>query len=321
MTRLILLTFPGNERLASGLARSLGVEATPIDLHQFPDGETLVTLSPGIAGRNVAILAGLRDPNPMALPLRFAAETARELGARRVGLIAPYLAYMRQDRRFAPGQAVSARLFAGFLAESFDWLATVDPHLHRIPTLEALLPIPALNVHAAPAIADWIAANVADAVLLGPDSESQQWVEQVARLAGRPCEVLRKTRRGDFQVDLTLPESPELGRGTPVVLDDIASTGRTMAQAVRHLIEAGFRAPVCVVIHAVFAGDAEAEIRAAGAAEIVSTDTIEHSTNRITVAPALASGIARFNSEALDLPVAGISISGQARNENGQDQE
>lgn len=290
MTPLIL-SFPGNERLAANLAQALGAQTRPVDLHRFPDGETLVTLPPGLEGRAVAILCTLRDPDPLALPLRFAAETARELGAARVGLIAPYLAYMRQDRRFAPGQAVSARLFAGFLGQSFDWLATVDPHLHRIGTLDALFAIPAVNVHAAPAIAAWIAGHVPDAVILGPDSESQQWVAEVAERAGKPYEVLRKTRRGDYEVELTVPESPALQRGTPVVLDDIASSGRTMARAVSRLVEAGCRPPVCIVIHAVFAGDAEAVIRAAGAADIVSTDTIEHATNRIGIAPALAAGI------------------------------
>lgn len=293
MTPLIL-SFPGNETLAARLAGHSGWEMAPVDLHRFPDGETLVTLPPDLNGREVAVLCAMRDPDRLALPLRFAAATARELGAARVGLIAPYLAYMRQDARFAPGQAVSARLFAGFLRESFDWLATVDPHLHRIASLEALFEMPAINVHAAPAIADWIADNVPDAVILGPDSESQQWVAEVAEHAGKRYEVLRKTRRGDYEVELTVPESPALQLGTPVVLDDIASSGRTMVRAVSRLIEAGCRPPVCIVIHAVFAGDAEAAIRSAGAADIVSTDTIEHATNRISIAPALAAAVEKF---------------------------
>lgn len=313
----LMLSFPRNEILAARLAGQLAWECAPLTLHRFPDGETLVTLPPDLNGREVAILCSMRDPDPLALPLRFAADTARELGACRVGLIAPYLAYMRQDRRFAPGQAISARIFADFLTEAFDWFATVDPHLHRIPSLDALFRIPAVNVHAAPAIADWIAENVPDAVILGPDSESQQWVADVARRAGKPYEVLRKTRRGDYEVELTLPESSALRRGTPVVLDDIASSGRTMARAVIRLIEAGCKAPVCIVIHAVFAGDAEPAIRSAGAADIVSTDTIEHATNRITIAPALAAGVEKLQSAALDLPATGSPISGSARNEKG----
>lgn len=116
----------------------------------------------------------------------------------------------------------------------------------------------------------------------------------MAERAGKPYEVLRKTRRGDYEVELTVPESPALRDGTPVVLDDIASSGRTMARAVSRLIEAGCRPPVCIVIHAVLAGDAQAAIRSAGAAEIISTDTIEHATNRISIAPALAAAVETF---------------------------
>lgn len=286
-----ILTFPDLDAQGLRLARLVGAEACPLGLHRFPDGETLVTVPPDVAGRRVALLTTLRDPDPQALPLRFAAQTLRELGAAEVGLVAPYLAYMRQDRRFVPGQAVSARLFAAFLSESLDWLVTVDPHLHRIARLDRLFTIPADRVAAAPVLADWIAAEVPDGVLLGPDDESRQWVAEVAQRAGRPHEVLHKTRRGDYDVELSLPESPALHRGTPVVLDDIASSGRTMAQAVERLVAAGTRPPVCIVIHAVFAGDAEDIILRAGAARIVSTDTIAHPTNAMSMAGPLADAL------------------------------
>ncbi|MFD2854944.1 hypothetical protein ACFSZS_09350 [Seohaeicola zhoushanensis] len=112
---------------------------------------------------------------------------------------------MRQDRRFAPGQAISAPLFARFLGESFDWLITVDPHLHRIKSLNEVFSVPAIRVATAPLIADWIASEVPDAVLIGPDNESRQWVAEVAAMARRPFEVLDKQRSGDRSVEVTLP--------------------------------------------------------------------------------------------------------------------
>jgi len=189
---MILIPFPEMAPLADEVAEHLGVGSHPVDWHHFPDGESLVTLPEGLSGADVAFVATLRDPDRLALPLRFAAVTARESGARRVGLVAPYLAYMRQDRRFLAGQTVSAPLFADFLGESFDWLVTVDPHLHRISRLEDVFPVPASRVATAPLLADWIRENVPDAVLFGPDSESQQWVGEVALLADRPYEVLAK---------------------------------------------------------------------------------------------------------------------------------
>lgn len=288
---MIMLPFPGMETLARAIAASSGAAVRPIGLHRFPDAESLVTLPSDIARGDIAIVATLRDPDRLALPLRFAAATAREFGATRVGLIAPYLGYMRQDRRFAPGQAVSAPLFARFLGESFDWLVSVDPHLHRIARLDDIFAMPAIRVATAPLIAAWIAAEVPDAVLLGPDSESQQWVADVARQSGRPYEILRKQRRGDRAVEITVPQSVDLRRCRPVILDDIASSGRTMAQTVERVVAAGGKAPVCILIHAVFAGDACEDIRAAGAARIVTTDTIPHPTNAISVAESLASAV------------------------------
>ena len=285
---MILVAFPEMRPLAEDLALALGADLLALGWHHFPDGESLISLPGDLDGADVAFLATLRDPDRLALPLRFAAATAREMGARRVGLIAPYLGYMRQDHRFERGQAVSAPLFAQFLGESFDWLVTVDPHLHRIARLEEVFPIPAVRAVSAPLLANWIKTNLPDAVLLGPDSESQQWVAEVARLAGRPYEVLRKVRTGDRQVEVSVPDSAVLRDGTPVILDDIASSGRTLVRTIERLVAAGTRAPVCLVIHAVFAGSAHDDILAAGAARIITTDTIPHPSNAIGIADVLA---------------------------------
>lgn len=301
---MILVPFPEMKTLARSLAPALDADLCPLDWHRFPDGESLMTLPDDMRDADVAILATLRDPDRLALPLRFAAKTARELGARNVGLIAPYLGYMRQDRRFHDGQAVSAKLFAGFLAESFDWLVTVDPHLHSIARLEDIFSIPAERVASAPLLAKWIRTNLPDAVLLGPDSESQQWVTEVARIAARPYEVLRKIRTGDHEVDISVPESAALLEGTPVILDDIASSGRTMARAVEQLLAAGTGSPVCLAIHAVFAEGAHDVIMSAGAARIVTTDTIPHPSNAIGTAAVLAKSLRSFVSS-LDLPASG----------------
>ena len=240
----------------------------------------------------MAIVASLQHPDAMALALRFAAATAREFGAHSIGLIAPYLGYMRQDRRFHPGEAVSTPLFAEFLEDSFDWLVTVDPHLHRNPRLAVLFRKPARHVTAAPFVADWIRREVTDPVLIGPDRESTQWVADIAERAGAPFQVLSKTRHGDRDVDITLP-NPDGARGrTPVIVDDIVSSGQTMIETLRHLKPLGLPPAVCIAIHAVFADDAYAQVLHAGAARVVSTDSIAHESNAITLAAPLAAASA-----------------------------
>lgn len=283
-----LLHPPADAALATHVGALLGARTVALDWHRFPDGESLVTLPPDLVGHDVVVLAGLREPDALALPLWFTAHTARELGARSVRLIAPYLAYMRQDRRFLPGQAVSAPLFARYLEGAFDGLVTVDPHLHRIPSLAAIYRMPAVAVSATPYVAEWIAREVPDGVLIGPDSESAQWVGAIAARAGASFQVLGKTRRGDREVEVTLPNAAAIGRRTPVLVDDIVSSGHTLLETIDHLRRLQLPPPVVVAIHAVFAGDAYARLRAAGVARIVSTDTLPHPSNAISIAPALA---------------------------------
>ena len=273
-----LLAFPGCAPLARSVCEGLAATSGSIAWRHFPDGESLVALEGDCAGRDVVVVATLRDPDRLALPLLFAARTARELGARSVGLVAPYLAYLRQDARFKPGEAVSAVHFGAFLSWTFDWLVTVDPHLHRQHDLGALLTIPAVAVSATGPVAAWIAANVADPVLVGPDEESAQWLEPLAKAAGAPVVVLAKERRGDYDVRVGPPQA------------DLA--GRTMIEAIARLREARARAPICLAVHGLFAGDAEQRLRLAGAAAVATANTIEHPTNAIDVAPVLVEALA-----------------------------
>ncbi|MEO6172008.1 MAG: ribose-phosphate diphosphokinase, partial [Arenimonas sp.] len=235
-----------------------------------------------------AIVASLREPDSMAVPLHFAAATAREFGARSVGLIAPYLAYMRQDKRFHPGEAVSAPLFAQFLEQDFDWVVTVDPHLHRNPSLERIFQKPALHAVSAPLLADWIKSEINDAILIGPDGESEQWVADIAALAGVPYQILKKERHGDRDVSVSLPDPAAAQNRNPVIIDDIVSSGRTIIETLGHLKRMNLHPATCIVIHAVFSEGTYEQVLAAGAAGIVSTDTIVHASNAISVAKLLA---------------------------------
>jgi ribose-phosphate pyrophosphokinase len=287
----ICFSLPDATPFGQALATTLGIGHGALEVHRFPDGETSVRLDADCAGRSVVLVGAGRDPNPAALPLCFAAHAAREMGAARVGLVAPYLPYMRQDARFRPGEAVSARAYARFLSSCFDWMATVDPHLHRIRSLGEVFTIPALCVSSAPAIAQWIGTRVMDPVIVGPDAESAQWVEQVACMLGAPWTVLAKTRRGDREVSVDLPDAGAFHGRSPVIVDDIASSGRTLVEASRALRGLGCAPVTCVVVHALLAADAEAALRGAGVQRLVSTNTVAHPSNGIDVVPGLAAAV------------------------------
>lgn len=286
----LLLPMPGNEALAANLARLGGHRLGRIETRRFPDGESYLRLLDDVVGLDVELVASLARPDAGFLALIFAADAARDLGAASVGLIAPYLAYMRQDSRFKPGEAISSRSFARLLSSSFDRLLTIDPHLHRYPALAALYTMPAQALQAAPLLADWIAAEVTAPLLVGPDAESEQWVAAVAARAGAPHMVLQKVRHGDRNVEITMPDLSAWRGHQPVLVDDIASSGRTLIEAAQLLTRQGLPRPVCAVVHALFAEDAYAQLQVA-ASRIVSCDTVRHPSNAIPVAALLAAAL------------------------------
>jgi ribose-phosphate pyrophosphokinase len=290
----IVFSLPGSERIGQALAGLLGAESGRLATRRFPDGEAYVRLETEVAGHEVVLVSSLDHPDEKLLPLAFSAAAAREQGASRVGVVAPYLAYMRQDKRFRPGETVTARHFAKLLEQYADWLVCVDPHLHRVKALREIYSIPAVAAHAAPAMAAWIANSVRDPVIVGPDGESEQWAAEVARGAGCAFTVLEKVRRGDREVEIAMPLASRWRSHTPVLVDDIISTATTMMTTVRIMRQAGLPAPVCVGVHAVFAGQAYEALRNCGAADVISCNTIDHPSNAIDVAPVLAEAVRGF---------------------------
>ncbi len=287
----LVFSLPGHEALGKGIATALDVPEGALTVREFPDGETYVRGETPCDGRDVVLAANLFQPNAAMLPLMFCAQAMRVVGARRIILVSPYLPYMRQDARFQPGEVITSRIFAKLLSQTVDGLVTVDPHLHRYTALSEIYSIPSRTEHAAPAIAEWIRSHVDRPLIIGPDSESEQWVEQVSNLAHAPHIVLSKKRRGDRDVVVEVP-SLDAWRGcTPVLVDDIISTARTMIETIGHLTRAGYSAPICVGVHGVFAGDAYEELQRAGAAKVVTCNTVPHSSNAIDLTPALTQGI------------------------------
>lgn len=286
----LVLPLPGNEIFARRLAEAGGWELGEIETRRFPDGESYVRILSDVADRSVYLVCTLARPDEGFLRLVFAAEAARSLGAREVTLIAPYLSYMRQDRRFQPGEAVTSKTFARLVSSSFDRLVTVDPHLHRYPALSALYTIPAHTLHAAPLLADWIATEIEKPLIIGPDEESEQWVSAIADRIGSPYAVLRKIRHGDRNVDVELPDLSQWKARCPVLVDDIVSSGHTLIEAARKLRLQGFQRPVCAVVHGVFAEDSYERLKAL-AERIVSSDSIPHESNAIRLASLIATAV------------------------------
>lgn len=170
-------------------------------------------------------------------------------------------------------------------------MITVDPHLHRVQRLDQAIPIRnALAVSAGEVISRFIGSRYNTGILFGPDSESEQWVRAIVSKIGFSYAVAAKIRSGDTLVEITIPQRDYTDH--PVILiDDMISTGRTLAQACGKLLQAGVRQIDVVVTHSLFCSDAEQCMRQSGITYIWSTDSITHPTNAIALEELLASAI------------------------------
>lgn len=285
-----LLAFDDEWPLAQRLAQALGWPLHAVQRHGFPDGETRLRLPPQLPPR-VAVLRGLQQPNAKLTELLLAAAGARELGATRLTLVSPYLAYMRQDMAFTPGEVVSQRHIGRLLAGAFDAVITLDPHLHRVATLDEVLPgRRGVALSAAPLLGAWAAQQLHQPLLVAPDAEAEQWVAAAARSQGLDYLVSHKQRHGDHDVLVRVPEADVRGRAV-VVLDDVASTGRTLVDAARTLLARGAASVDVAVTHGLFVGDAVQRLHEAGVRHVWSSDSVPHASNCVSVSPLLAQAL------------------------------
>ena len=277
---MLVLAFPDYFPQAQRLAACLDSEIKEICLHHFPDCESLVKL-PASLPAHVIICRSLNQPNDKLIELMFCARTARTLGAKRITLVSPYLCYMRQDTDNHPGEAVSQRIVGKLLADLFDDVITVDPHLHRISSLNEAIPLKnSIALTAAEEIGAYLQRNLETAVLLGPDSESEQWVARIAKKIGFDYFVANKVRRGDKEVEITIPKWNYQSKPI-VIIDDMISTGRTISKTTGILQATGADNIYVAATHPLFCCDAEQHILKAGVKEIWSTDSVNHSTSVI----------------------------------------
>ncbi len=284
----IFFALPGNEDLTKSLCERCQGEYGVVSIRQFPDGETYLKIESDVQDKEAIIVCTLCNPDPKLLSLYYLSQTLKDLGVKSICLIAPYLAYMRQDKRFQPGEGVTSVYFAKLISTFVDSLITIDPHLHRFQSLSEIYSIPAKVVNTTQLIAGWIKKNIERPLLIGPDSESKQWVSEIAKQAEAPYVVLEKMRINDSEVKITVPQIDKYNDYTPVLVDDIISTAKTMLETINHLKESGMMSPACIGIHGIFANNAFFNLKNSGINQLVTCNTIVHSSNQIFIDELLA---------------------------------
>lgn len=289
MNNYIIFSFPGNKTFAHYLANKLHLEEGTLTIKRFPDGECYVRIHSPVEDKVVILFCTLNNPNQKILALMFTAQTLKEFGAKKIILISPYLPYMRQDKRFKPGEAITSQLFAKAISNWVDYLITIDPHLHRIHHLSSIYSTPVLTLHASKEIAKWIKENIASPFLIGPDSESEQWVSEIAKQLKAPYIVCSKNRLSAHKVKIDIP-SFSITNETLVLMDDIISTGSSMMSILKQLSLQGHKC-ICLAVHPLLNIKTKNNLLASGARTIITCNTISDSTNKINMLDLIAANL------------------------------
>ena len=289
MFELIVTYGSSGQRLARALAKVSKAKLVTTSTREFPDGEICVRVLGCVTGEDVVVVQsmGMR-PNHYLVEYCLLVDALRGTGCRSVTGVVPYLAYARQDSRFRHGEPLSFKAVAKMMESAgTDRLITVDTHLHRFKELSEVFSIPSTNISAMPLLAEYYAKRhgAVNAVVVGPDVESEQWAVVVSKALSTDYVILRKSRLGDSEVRIT-GSVPVKGR-TAILVDDIVSTGTTLAEVVKKLRRSGAKRVDALVTHALLTRGALSALRKAGLSRLISTDTIPGPASRVSVAPAI----------------------------------
>jgi ribose-phosphate pyrophosphokinase len=285
---MIITSLSNSENLAKKLAKKLKAKYSPTTIAAFPDGDIYLKFNTNLKNKKLVIVQSFQPHSDMSLfDIIFAAETAKDLGAKKVILVAPYLAYMRQDKRFNTGECVSSKVMAKLLNNSVDKLITIDPHIHRYKSLKDIFTIPAKRLTANPILAEYIQKHFKNEVIIGPDWESYQWAEDIAKQINVHATVLKKTRFSSRHVQVKMVKPVPIKGKNVVIVDDIISTGHTVMEAAKQARKMGAKSVSAIGVHGLFAENALEKLKKAGLKKVLTTNCIEGKTAKIDITPLL----------------------------------
>ena len=291
---MIITSLSNSKSIAKSLARKLKCKYSGTTISSFPDGDLYLKFNTNLKKKKLVIVQSFQPHSDMSLfDIVFAAETAKSLGAKKVILVAPYLAYMRQDKRFNSGECISSRVMAKMLNNSIDKLITIDPHIHRYKSLKDIFTISAKKLTANPLIAEYIQKKFKNEVIIGPDWESYQWAESIAKHVHVQATVLKKTRFSSRHVEVKMIKPVPIKGKNVIIVDDIISTGHTVAEAAKKARKMGAKSVSAIGVHGLFVENGMEKLKKAGVNKIITTNCIQHKTNKIDVTPLLFNELKR----------------------------
>lgn len=290
---MIVVPGPASQNLGQKIAETLNARIVPVKLKTFPDGEYCLRFDGDVKDEEVIVVQTTGPPQDTnIMQLLMLVDAAKDLGAEKVTAVVPYLAFARQDKRFLPGEAVSAETFVKLIeACGTDRFITVN--IHSENTLKRFS-VPTANLSAITSLAEHFKNRGLDgAFSLSPDKGAVELVEEADKVLGGGCGWLRK-ERNRFTGEIQLEEKSLKVKGRDVIVfDDIISTGGTIARAVKMLKSQGARRVYAACVHPLLIGEAKTKIIESGAEEIVGTDSIPSSVRTVSLAPLIAEALVR----------------------------
>ncbi len=287
---IYILGGSGGIHIAYKLSRDFNLPIIHLEYKTFPDGEKYLRILDEVSEKRVIVIQSMyRNPDSHLIEYFFLVSTLKELGAKEVIGVIPYFPYARQDTRFNPGEVVSLEIVAKLIEKvGTDKIVTIDMHLHRYHDIQELFKIPAKNLTAMKELARYIKSHykLSNPVVIGPDEESEQWAKVAADVIECNYDILEKKRISPEEVILS-PREVNVKDKDVIIVDDIISTGGTMAEAIKFLKRQGARKVICACTHAILAGDALSKIYRAGAYDLISTDTVPSPVSKVNVSKIL----------------------------------
>jgi len=270
------------------IAKKLNSRHSALIVDEFPDNELRIRFNGKPKDKKIFLVQSFYgNISDCIVEVIIAAKTARELGAGKIALVAPYFPYLRQDKRFHSGEAVSQEIIAGLIGKYFDAVFIMDPHLHRTKKLEQIFKINSKKMTANNLIVDYIRKHIQNPVIIGPDEESYKWAKDVAEMLGVESRILKKKRYSSYHVEVRLNEKIDLSNKNTVIVDDIVSTGHTILETAKILRKLGAKRIYCICVHGIFISNALANLKKSKI-EVIATNTIPNPVAKIDVSGVMA---------------------------------
>jgi len=275
------------KHLAQKIAKKLKKPYSDLKVKKFPDNEIGIRFMSNVKGKEIVLVQSFYgNVNDCIVEVLFAVETAHELGAKKVALVAPYFPYLRKDVRYEPGECISGKAVSNIMSKYFDKVYVVDPHIKKGKKLSELFS-KAKQLTAIPYIVSYIRNNIKNPLILGPDQGSTQMVKAIANKLRSDYVVTEKKRYSGRKVKVKLREKIDFSDKNVVFVDDIISTGNTILECAKNLKKIGARKFTCVVVHGIFVENALEKLRKVKI-KVVTTNTLPNKVAKIDISGLIA---------------------------------